>query len=161
MKTPRYVRDKKGINTILASLLMVVIVVVAAVMVYAWSTGLLGTLLVKPNTGEGPLSPDNYAFSSGTNATITIRNAGTSNVTLIAYYVTDSNGNQWSKGSWAGPTISPNKATNAIFVISTSCPSCAYQGAASGFASFSSGYSYTVKVVTAKNNPFTFTITKS
>jgi len=153
--------NKKGIDTILAALLMVVIVVVAAVMVYAWSTGLLGTLLVKPNTGEVPLSPDNFAFSSGTNATITIRNAGTSNVTLIAYYVTDSNGNQWSKGSWTGPTIAPNKATNAIFVIGTSCPTCAYQGAANGFASFASGYSYTVKVVTAKNNPFTFTITKS
>jgi len=153
--------NKKGIDTILAALLMVVIVVVAAVMVYAWSTGLLGTLLVKPNTGEGPLSPDNFAFSNTTNATITIRNAGTSNVTLIAYYVTDSNGNQWSKQSWTGPTIAPNKATNTIFVIGASCPSCAYQGVASGFASFASGYSYTVKVVTAKNNPFTFTITKS
>ena len=154
--------NKKGIDTILAALLMVVIVVVASVMVYAWSTGLLGTLLVKPNTGEGPLSPDNFAFSSVTNATITIRNAGTSNVTLIAYYVTDSNGNQWTKQSWTGPTIAPNKATNTIFVIGASCPSgCAYQGATGGFASFASGYSYTVKVVTAKNNPFTFTITKS
>jgi hypothetical protein len=153
--------NKKGIDTILAALLMVVIVVVAAVMVYAWSTGLLGTLLVKPNTGEGPLSPDNTAFSNSTSATITIRNAGTSNVTLIAYYVTDSNGNQWTKQSWTGPTIAPNKATNTIFSIGASCSTCAYQGVASGFGSFASGYSYTVKVVTAKNNPFTFTITKS
>ena len=153
--------NKKGIDTILAALLMVVIVVVAAVMVYAWSTGLLGTLLVKPNTGEGPLSPDNFAFSNSTSTTITIRNAGTSNVTLVAYYVTDSNGNQWSKLSWTGPTIAPNKATNTIFGIGASCSSCAYQGVASGFAGFSSGYSYTVKVVTAKNNPFTFTVTKS
>src|SRR5438132_9952859 len=118
--------NKQALDTIPAALLIVVIVVVAAVMVYAWSTGLLGTLLVKPNTGEGPLSPDNFAFSSGTNATITIRNAGTSNVTLIAYYVTDSNGNQWSQGTWTGPTIAPNKATTAIIVIGTSCASCPY-----------------------------------
>src|SRR5437899_9436326 len=78
MNTQRYVKDKKGINTILASLLMVVIVVVAAVMVYAWSTGLLGTLLVKPNTGEGPLSPDSSVFSNPTNVTIYIRNSGSS-----------------------------------------------------------------------------------
>src|SRR5256884_7376858 len=105
MNTQRYVKDKKGINTILASLLMVVIVVVAAVMVYAWSTGLLGTLLVKPNTGEGPLSPDSTAFSSSTSVTIYIRNSGRSNVTLIAYYVTDCSSNPWMQQTWTGPTI--------------------------------------------------------
>ena len=162
MNTQRYVKDKKGINTILASLLMVVIVVVAAVMVYAWSTGLLGTLLVKPNTGEGPLSPDSSVFSSSTNVTIYIRNSGSSNVTLAAYYVTDSSSNTWQLLNWVGPTIAPNKAmaTN-IAIGNTLCPSCQYTGTASAFASFQSGYSYTVKVVTVKNNPFTFTVTKS
>ncbi len=162
MNTQRYPKDKKGINTILASLLMVVIVVVAAVMVYAWSTGLLGTLLVKPNTGEGPLSPDSSAFSSSTNVTIYIRNSGSSNVTLAAYYVTDSSSNTWQLLNWAGPTIAPNKAVATNIVIgNTLCPSCQYTGTASAFASFASGYSYTVKVVTVKNNPFTFTVTKS
>src|SRR5438034_4417992 len=70
-------RNKKGIDTILAALLMVVIVVVAAVMVYAWSTGLLGTLLATPPPREGPLSMDSFAFSNATFVGITIRNAGT------------------------------------------------------------------------------------
>src|SRR5437870_13038198 len=118
MNTQRYPKDKKGINTILASLLMVVIVVVAAVMVYAWSTGLLGTLLVKPNTGEGPLSPDSSAFSTPTNVTIYIRNSGSSNVTLAAYYVTDSSTNTWQPLYWmAGPTIATNKAVATNIVI--------------------------------------------
>jgi flagellin-like protein len=162
MNTQRYPKDKKGINTILASLLMVVIVVVAAVMVYAWSTGLLGTLLVKPNTGEGPLSPDSSAFSSATNVTIYIRNSGSSNVTLAAYYVTDSSSNTWQLLNWAGPTIAPNKAvaTN-VLIGSIGCSSCQYTGTAGAFSTFNSGYSYTVKVVTVKNNPFTFTVTKS
>ena len=162
MNPQRYVKDKKGINTILASLLMVVIVVVAAVMVYAWSTGLLGTLLVKPNTGEGPLSPDSSAFSSSTNVTIYIRNSGSSNVTLAAYYVTDSSSNTWQLLNWvAGPTIAPNKAVATNIVIgNTLCSSCQYTGTAGAFSTFNSGYSYTVKVVTVKNNPFTFTVTK-
>jgi len=165
MNTQRYLKDKKGINTILASLLMVVIVVVAAVMVYAWSTGLLGTLLVKPNTGEGPLSPDSSAFSSATNVTIYIRNSGSSNVTLAAYYVTDSSSNTWQLLNWAGPTIAPNKAVATNVLIGTgsgACgSSCQYTGTTNAFNTFTSGYSYTVKVVTVKNNPFTFTVTKS
>jgi flagellin-like protein len=160
MNNQRYLKDKKGINTILASLLMVVIVVVAAVMVYAWSTGLLGTLLVKPNTGEGPLSPDSSAFSSTTNVTIYIRNSGSSNVTLAAYYVTDSSSNTWQLLNWAGPTIAPNKAVATNVLIGIGCSSCQYTGTTGAFSTFNSGYSYTVKVVTVKNNPFTFTVTK-
>jgi len=156
-------RNKKGIDTILAALLMVVIVVVAAVMVYAWSTGLLGTLLATPLPREGPLSMDSYAFSNATFVGITIRNAGTGNVTLASYYVTDSNGNQYAKLTWAGGTIAPNKAAVTYIAIGSgagACSGCSYTGTGSGYT-FTSGYSYTVKVLTARNNPFTFTVTKA
>jgi len=159
-KMRKITRNKKGIDTILAALLMVVIVVVAAVMVYAWSTGLLGTLLATPPPREGPLSMDSFAFSNSTFVGITIRNAGTGNVTLASYYVTDSNGNQWAKLTWAGGTIAPNKAAVTYIAIGTA-NGCTYTGATGGFASFQSGYSYTVKVLTARNNPFTFTVTKA
>ena len=155
--------NKKGIDTILAALLMVVIVVVAAVMVYAWSTGLLGTLLATPPPREGPLSMDSYAFSNATFVGITIRNAGTGNVTLASYYVTDSNGNQYAKLTWAGGTIAPNKAAVTYIAIGSgagACSGCSYTGTGSGYT-FTSGYSYTVKVLTARNNPFTFTVTKA
>ena len=161
MNPKRSFKNRKGIQTILAALLMVVIVVVAAVMVYAWSTGLLGTLLVNPNNNkEGPLSADSYAFASSTSLSVYIRNAGTGNVTLAAYYVTDSNGNQWQLLTWSGPTIAPNTVTPTTITIAGSCTSCAYTGTSGAFTGFTSGYSYTVKVVTAKNNPFTFTVTK-
>ena len=142
---------------------MVVIVVVAAVMVYAWSTGLLGTLLATPPPREGPLSMDSYAFSNATFVGITIRNAGTGNVTLASYYVTDSNGNQYAKLTWAGGTIAPNKAAVTYIAIGSgagACSGCSYTGTGSGYT-FTSGYSYTVKVLTARNNPFTFTVTKA
>src|SRR5437773_4780553 len=86
MNPRKYLNDRKGIQTILAALLMVVIVVVAAVMVYAWSTGLLGTLLATPPPREGPLASDSFAFANSTAVTIYIRNSGTGNVTLAAYY---------------------------------------------------------------------------
>src|SRR2546426_9595687 len=83
--------DKKGIDTILAAPLMVVIVVVASAMVYAWSTGLLGTLLVHPTTGQESLNyvANSGAFSSGTSMTAYINNLGTANTTLVTYYVKD------------------------------------------------------------------------
>src|SRR5207245_11196678 len=49
-KLRKIMKDKKGINTILAALLMVVIVVLASLMVYAWSTGFLGVLVRKTVT---------------------------------------------------------------------------------------------------------------
>src|SRR6266436_9480732 len=96
--------DKKGIDTILAALLMVVIVVVASVMVYAWSTGLLGTLLVTPTTGKEAMNIENYAFNSNVNVTMDLRNTGSVSITLNSYYVKDSSGNQWSRLTWqTGP----------------------------------------------------------
>src|SRR6266487_5464502 len=158
MNPKKYLNDRKGIQTILAALLMVVIVVVAAVMVYAWSTGLLGTLLATPPPREGPLAADSFAFANSTAVTIYIRNSGTGNVTLAAYYVTDSSSNTWQLLSWAsGPTIAPNTAKATTIAIGNGC--CQYTGTGSGYT-FTSGYSYTVKVLTARNNPFTFTVTK-
>ncbi len=156
----RYLNDKKGIDTILAALLMVVIVVVASVMVYAWSTGLLGTLLVHPTTGQENLNyvSNSGAFSSSTNMTAYINNLGTANATLQTYYVKDSNGNsyQYSYASNA-PTIAPNKSVPINFPIGITCPSCTLSGSA---YTFTSGYSYTVLMITTRNNQFTFSVTR-
>lgn len=159
--------NKKGINTILASLLMVVIVVVAAVMVYAWSTGLLGTLLVRPTTGAENLSLEACSpctFATNMNVTMNIRELGTANVTLTSYFVKDSSGNQYSRTSWntAGPNqppiIAPNQVKGIIVLINTACgSSCSSTGSA---FTFNSGYQYTVTMVTSRNTQFSFTVTR-
>jgi hypothetical protein len=174
------VGNRKGIDTILAALLMVVIVVVAAVMVYAWSTGLLGTLLVNPNNNkEGPLTLDTSgAFPSANNVTLYIRNGGTLGVTLNSFYITDSYNDLWQAISWtAGPSINPNAVVSVTISVPTvqSGPNCyvSIAGAAStattcsyvaGSGTYQSGFfqpgQYTVKVITSRNNPFTFTVTK-
>src|SRR5215469_16491182 len=93
----RLFKNKKGINTILAVLLMVVIVVVASVMVYAWSTGLLGSLLVQPNVGKEALTMDTYAFPNNSNVTLTLRNAGTVAITFASYYVKNATGTTYTQ----------------------------------------------------------------
>jgi FlaG/FlaF family flagellin (archaellin) len=167
MKTIRKcLNDKKGIDTILAALLMVVIVVVAAVMVYAWSTGLLGTLLVHPTTGQESLNyvTNSGAFSNSTSVTAYINNLGTANATLATYYVKDSNGNsyQYSYSTAGAPTIAPNKSVPLTFKIGVagsggSCTGCTLTGSA---FTFTSGYSYTVLMITSRNNQFTFSVTR-
>ena len=150
----RIFKNKKGIDTILAALLMVVIVVVASVMVYAWSTGLLGSLLVTPTTGKEALSMEQYTFANNTRATLYIRNIGTASVLFASYYVKDSAGNQYSKTSWAAATsAAPNALATSTIDIGAIC--CTLQGSS---YTFSAGASYTVVIVTTRNNQFTFTI---
>jgi FlaG/FlaF family flagellin (archaellin) len=155
----KYLNNKKGIDTILAALLMVVIVVVASVMVYAWSTGLLGTLLVHPTTGQESLNyvTNSGAFGSSTNMTAYINNLGSANTTLVTYYVKDANGNSYQYNYNTGPTIAPNKSVAINFPIGASCPSCTLTGTA---YTFTSGYAYTVLMITSRNNQFTFSVTR-
>jgi hypothetical protein len=157
----KYFKNKKGIDTILAALLMVVIVVVASVMVYAWSTGLLGTLLVHPTTGQESLNyvTNSGAFSNSTSVTAYINNLGTANATLQTYYVKDSNGNayQYSYATGMGPTIAPNKSVAITFNIAGSCSGCSLTGSA---YTFTAGYAYTVLMITTRNNQFTFSVTR-
>jgi len=152
--------NKKGIQTILAALLMVVIVVVASVMVYAWSTGLLGSLLVTPQTGKEALNMESSAFNANNmNVTIGIRNTGTASITFTTYYVKDSAGNAYTQASWTfGPSIAPNNVALANIGINSAC-NCG--GPTSGVAfTFVAGNSYTVTVVTSRNNQFVFTVVR-
>src|SRR2546422_3972927 len=152
-------RDKRGIDTILAALLMVVIVVVASVMVYAWSTGLLGALMVTPQVGKEAMNIENSAFSNSTLATMYLRNTGTASISLVTYYVRDNNANQYSKTNWSVPAatgIAPNALATVTINIGAQC-GCT---AASNNFQFVSGNSYTVIVVTSRNSQFTFTIVR-
>ncbi len=153
-------KNKKAISTILAALLMVVIVVVASVMVYAWSTGLLGSLLVTPQVGKEALSLENTSFTNGTYATLFIRNTGTASVSFVTYYVKDANQNQYSKTNWSGAAIT-NKAVNALISapIDISSATCGCTPPATTFT-FVPGNAYIVTVITSRNNQFTFNIVR-
>ena len=170
----KYLKDKKGINTILASLLMVVIVVVASVMVYAWSTGLLGTLLVTPQTGKESMISEFSGFNSNYNVTLNLRNTGSVAISLTSYYVKDAAGNQWARTAWstdnaadrpAAAGIAPN-GLGVVFILigtaGTASGQCTSQScSSSGIAfTFQNAGQYTILVVTSRNNQFSFSVTR-
>jgi flagellin-like protein len=162
MKSLRRIRrDKRGINTILAALLMVVIVVVAAVMVYAWATGLLSSLLVQNPVPKESLNYDSFVYQNS-NVTIYIRNSGSVAVSLQTYYVKDNSGNQYTSPSgWTGGPISPNAVNATVIKISTQCTTCTYSnGAPSSGFTFAPGNSYTITVITTRNNQFSWSLTR-
>jgi hypothetical protein len=170
-KLKKIMNNKKGIDTILAALLMVVIVVVASVMVYAWSTGLLGALMGggTGNVGKEALIMEFSGFNSNYNVTMNLRNTGTASISLASYYVKDSTGNQWARLNWqTGPNVPGQISPNAVGIVYVTIGSgasppqcgsgCTLTG--TGFATFTSGYSYTVQVVTSRNTQFSFTVTR-
>ena len=155
--------NKKGIDTILAALLMVVIVVVASVMVYAWSTGLLSSLLVQNPVPKESQNVESFSFlSNNTVVTLSVRNTGSVAIAYSSYYVKDSNGNQiaqvnWSTASGYPAAINPNGLGTVNIRIAGSCTGCSGGGS---FTQFASGYSYTVTFVTTRNNQFSWTGTR-
>ena len=108
-------------------------------------------------SGLESLSLEGSSFNSGTNLTLFIRNRGTSSVTFATYYVKDSSGNQYANLAWSGPTIAPGAVVQVKVLIGSSCSSCTLSGSA---FTFTSGYSYTIVIVTARNNQFTFAVTR-
>jgi len=109
------------------------------------------------STGKEALNLESYAFSSSTNATLSIRNSGTVTVTMASYYVKDTSGNTYENLAWSGPVISANQVGATVILIGSSCSNCTLVGSP---YTFMAGYSYTITIVTSRNNQFTFTIVR-
>ena len=148
--------DRKGLDTILATLLLVVIVVVMTVIVYSWSLGVFGSILPAPPTGREILTIENQGFdNTNTNMTLYLRNTGSTPTTLVSYYVQDQNGNQYSRTSWSNTAVPPTNLAKMFILINTACNGCAHAG---NSFTFQSGNSYTITLITQRNNQFSFTI---
>ncbi len=151
--------NRKGLDTILATLLLVVIVVVMTVIVFSWSQGVFGAILPAPPTGREILTIENQGFdTSNMKMTLYLRNTGSTPTTLASYYIQDQNGNQYARTSWAVPAASPASIVNGTGVflpINAACSSCTHIG---NSFTFQSGNSYTITLITQKNNQFSFTL---
>src|SRR5437867_11304119 len=93
----KLVRNKKGIDSILATLLMVVIVVAASVMVFVYATGLFTALTQPPNLHREALSLEFSSFGPNNptyNVTLYYINKGSNPITLASYYVNNPNSRQ-------------------------------------------------------------------
>ena len=148
--------NKKGIVTILAALLMVVIVVVASVMVYAWSTGLLSSLLVQNPVPKESMNVESFAYAANnTVVSLSVRNTGSVALAFSSYYVKDqTSGNQIARTSWSTASISPNGLLTVNIQIGNSCGSSCTGGGS--FTAFVGGYNYQVTLVSTRNNQFSW-----
>lgn len=107
--------------------------------------------------GTEALTLETYAWNSGTNVTLGLRSWGTVSVHLVAYYVTDASGDQYSLTSWNGPTIAVNAIAQTNIVIGSSCAGCTLAGSA---FTFTPGNNYYITLVTARNTQFRFTLAR-
>ena len=151
-------RDKRGVDTIIATVLMVAIVVAASVMVFVYATGLFGALTRAPNLQKEQLSLEfsNFGPQNPTsNVTLFLRNTGSVPLTLISYYV-NTNSSQYAKTTWAGPSITPVSLGQAQILISGPC-GCTNTG---GAFTFTVGSSYTITLVSSTGTQFTFTVVR-
>jgi len=128
-------RIVKGLEPLIAAIILIAITLVIAIAVVAWMTGLFGTtvggaesLVILPNaTLTEPAA--NWLLN------ISIRNTGSSPSTVIAIYVANYTCFSGSQ------TINPGQTYNWV---NSNC----------GSANFISGIRYTIKVVTAAGNTF-------
>lgn len=159
MRLRHVIGDRKGIDTIIASLLMVTIVVIASVIVYVYATGLFGALLVGPKTSAEAINLEYSSFSLSNNqVNLYLRNTGAATVTLASYYVKDNYGNQYANTRWSsGNTFAPTTLANATITISTACAGCTNIGAS---FTFRTGNAYTVNFVSGRGGQFSFTIVR-
>src|ERR1700745_4322957 len=150
MHLKRY--NRKGLDTILATLLLVVIVVAMTVIVHPWSTGVFGTIIPAPPTGREILTIENQGFDpSNMKLTLFLRHTGSTPTTLASYYVQDQNGNEYARTVWSVPPASPSSIVNGTGVflpINTACTTCTNTGSA---FTFQTGNSYTITLITQRN----------
>ena len=125
------------------------------------------TLNIPPNSPSTPakgvtytenIASNSTAFQNSTQVAVDLLNKGNGTATLTNYYVTDSSGNEYALTNWSGPSIAPNSVMTTTFSIGSSCSQCTLYGSA---FTFTSGYQYTIRVVTGRGNVFTFTVTQT
>jgi len=114
------------------------------------------TTFAVPSAYVENIAPTSAAFQDSTQVVVDLQNNGTETATLTTYYVTDSSGNEYTFANWSGPSLAPNSVTTTTFSIGSSCPQCTLHGSA---FTFTSGYQYTIELVTGRGNIFTFTVT--
>jgi len=135
---------KKGVSPVIAVLLMIAIAVAAAILVYVWAMGLIGTL-----TGTGGqqvkeqiiMDAYNWQGTNSTTMTLYLRNVGSSQVVVDAIYV--------GGASAASGLSSQLNLQSTASVFSVTVPTSI--GATSGVG-------YTVKVITKTGGVFSFSV---
>jgi len=125
-------KSKRALSPVVASIILIAVTVAVSIAVAAW----MGALTIG-FMGAEEVRITNVAFASTSSATVTVKNTGSTPVTLAETYV----------GNIGGPM-----ATQVTLQPGASAP-------VSIAGTYVSGTSYQFKVVSAKGNPFVYTAT--
>jgi len=124
--------------------------------VNTWCGNQFMTTFARSASYTEDIVPTSTVFQDSTHVAADLLNDGNGTATLTSYYVTDSSGNEYAFTNWSGPSLAANSVTTTIFGIGSSCSQCTLYGSA---FTFTSGYQYTMRVVTGRGNIFGFTVT--
>jgi len=136
--------SNRGVSQVIAALLLIAIAVAAAILLYVFAIGLLGSL----GSGGGQQTKEQvimeaYSFP-GTTLTVTMRNVGPSAVNIGgADFFINGVGSSMN-GGCSGVTLTPTQSCQATITYSGS--------------SLVSGAAYPFKVVTPDGGIFSFSI---
>jgi len=127
----KILRSKKALSPVVASIILIAVTVAVSIAVAAW----MGALTIGFMGGSEQVEIRNIAFENNT-ATLTIKNTGTSTVSIQEVWV-----NNEQKTSGLFPSVPfPIGANNQTTLTIT--------------MGWTAGDNYQFKVVTAKGNPF-------
>jgi flagellin-like protein len=130
--------NRKAVSPVIAVLLMIAIAVAAAILVYVWSMGLIGTL----QTGGGQqvreqIEMDAYNWQTPGTLTLYLRNVGAADVVIDEVYI-----------SGEQATVTP---VNLLVMGGAS-----QVAVTEPTATYTSGVAYTIKVITITGGVFSF-----
>lgn len=123
---------------------MIAIAVAASIIVYVWSIGLLGGLMGGGGSQvKEQLIMEAYSWPSGLSLTVTVRNVGSSSVTIASTYV---NGVKQSGATWTpSNAVDPGGTSSSPISVTGFTPT--------------PGVAYTIKLVSTTGGVFAFTAT--
>ncbi len=131
--------SRRAVSPVIATLLMIAIAVAASIIVYVWAIGLLGGLMGSGGSQvKEQLIMEAYNWSTAATVAFTLRNVGSSSVTVAAVYL-------------GGSLISPTTLSTAIAIGGTSAFSYTVSG-------YTAGAAYTLKVVSSTGGVFSFSV---
>lgn len=139
-------KNEDAVSPVIATLLVIAIAVAAAILVYVWSMGLVGTL--QSGGGEQVTEQvimDVYAWNATSGSLeLRLRNVGNTVIDIDAIYAETDSGIE----AFDGPTVGVDGTLNIGEVEVFTC------GVTAG--SLTNGVQYTIKVVTSSGGVFTY-----
>jgi len=143
MKIGKFKVSKRAVSPVIATLLMIAIAVAASIIVYVWSIGLLGGLMGGGGSQvKEQIIMEAYNWPSATGSfTVTLRNVGSSAVTLGNLYV----GGVLASGT--GVTSGASIAVGATLA-----------GTITAAGTLADGVAYIFKVTTQTGAVFSFSV---